>query len=267
MYEILTDRSIVEISGTDSLKFLQNLISVDLNQRDYNYTYMLNNQGRYLFDFFIYKISNNKFLIDINRHYSNEFQAKLMIYKLRANIEIKDLSNIYQIIYSSNETKLDNIISAQDPRYNGLGARSVVMNHNLEQSFSDIYKKDKYHFTLPDGYDDLISEKSIIVEYGANELGAVSYDKGCYIGQELISRTKYQGIIRKKIFKIVANQNLTMIKKHSNIIVDNIKIGAFCSGHQNEGIGLINEEIYCEHMNKSIMIDYVNIELIKPQWR
>ena len=98
MFEVLHDRSVIEISGPDSLKFLQNLITNDLIKNDYCYSYMLSNQGKYLFDFFIYKISEEKLLIDINTNQLSLFKNKLTIYKLRANVIFIDL-DYYKIIY------------------------------------------------------------------------------------------------------------------------------------------------------------------------
>jgi folate-binding protein YgfZ len=199
MHEVLIDRLIIEVSGSDVLKFLQNLTTNDLGLSDYCYTYMLNHQGRYLFDFFVFKESPQKFLIDIHKDHADLFKAKLILYKLRSNIQIVNLDH-YKILYSREKPKCLSINSIIDPRFGKLGFRSIIENINTDNlNFTkDLYLEDKYNYAIPDGYSDLIADRSIPVEYGAEELGAINYNKGCYMGQEVISRIKYQGKIRKK---------------------------------------------------------------------
>ena len=75
-------------------------------------------------------------------------------------------------------------------------------NLNLQDTGkSDLYLEAKYEFGMIDGDTDLKYEKSIPIDFAANELNAISYTKGCYVGQEVISRAKYQGVIRKKIYQ------------------------------------------------------------------
>ncbi|WP_316353410.1 CAF17-like 4Fe-4S cluster assembly/insertion protein YgfZ [Candidatus Trichorickettsia mobilis] len=269
MYEILTNRSVLEIAGIDAGKLLQNLITNDLTANDYCYTYMLNNQGRYLFDFFIIKLSSEKFLIDISQTISAQFIEKLLMYKLRAKVECFDLSDQYSIIYSKNKPEFTTIFSSQDPRYQQLGVRSIVNKavKFVSESQPDLYLNDKYNFAIPDGDIDLIHAKSIPVEYGAEELGAISYDKGCYIGQEVISRTKYQGTIRKKIFKIYAKTDLSDKLKTNEIVGGSKVIGRVCSTYKTQGLALIREENYFACSNELITVDDIEITLSIPEWR
>ncbi|WPY00166.1 Folate-binding protein YgfZ [Candidatus Trichorickettsia mobilis] len=269
MYEILTDRSILEVSGVDASKFLQNLITNDLTVNDYCYTYMLNNQGRYLFDFFIIKLSSEKFLIDISQTISAQFIEKLMMYKLRARVEFFNSSDKYSVIYSKNKPEFTTIFSSHDPRYQQLGIRSIV-NKTVKfvpDAQLDLYLNDKYNFAIPDGDIDLIPGKSIPVEYGAEELGAISYDKGCYIGQEVISRTKYQGTVRKKIFKIQAKTDMNNQLKTNEIVSSSEVIGRVCSTYKTQGLALVREENYFACSNELITVDGIEIKLSIPEWR
>ncbi|WP_375318537.1 YgfZ/GcvT domain-containing protein [Candidatus Tisiphia endosymbiont of Oplodontha viridula] len=212
MYEILTNRAIIEVTGSDAMNFLHNLTTNDIKNSDYCYTYALNNQGRYLFDFFVLKLSATRFFIDININQSDLFKNHLVQYKLRAKIEVNDLTHGYQVIYSKQQLQLN---SYQDPRYNQLGFRSIVNKDDFltTTEIKGLYQHDKYNFAIVDGYDDLIASRSIPIEYGAEELNAISYTKGCYIGQEVISRTKYQGVVRKKIFKLYSPSPSNWLRK------------------------------------------------------
>lgn len=244
MYEILKERAIIEILGNDALNFLQNLTTNDIKKNNYCYSYALSSNGRYLFDFFVFKESDVKFLIDINKHQAELFQKHLVMYKLRAKIEVRDVSHLYKVVYSKEKPQFSYIFYSQDPRFNKLGFRSIInADINGVGENSGIYLGDKYDYAITDGYEDLIYEKSIPIEYGAEELNAVSYTKGCYIGQELISRTKYQGVLRKKIFKLYfEGLDDLSISKNDEIIANNKKIGVVCSYYKNRAIALVREE-------------------------
>lgn len=273
MYEILTNRSVVEISGEDALKFLQNLITNDIKVTDYCYTYMLNNQGRYLFDFFILTISKEQFLIDIHSNQIEIFKSHLLMYKLRAKIEVKDVSDTYRIVYSHHQPDFLYLSARKDPRCNLLGFRSIVRVEVLAKSQEidieekNLYLQDKYKFVIVDGDEDLIYNKSIPVSYGAEELNSISYNKGCYIGQEVISRVKYQGVVRKKIFNLSSDVNLSFLEKNDEITFNDSKIGVVCSSYKKHAIALIREEQYLALPEKIAIAGGVSVFLSIPPWR
>ncbi|MCC8372442.1 MAG: folate-binding protein [Rickettsia endosymbiont of Pseudomimeciton antennatum] len=271
MYEILTNRAIIEVSGDDAMNFLHNLITNDIKNNDYCYSYALNNQGRYLFDFFVLKLSATRFFIDININQSDLFKNHLVQYKLRAKIEVNDLSNAYQVIYSKQQLQFN---SYRDPRYNQLGFRSIVNKDDFLTTTATeyLYQQDKYNFAIVDGHEDLIANRSIPIEYGAEELNAISYTKGCYIGQEVISRTKYQGVVRKKIFKLSVNIDSINtgsldISKNDEVIANNTKIGVVCSSYKNMAIALIREDEYYSLNNTVIAVKNLSVSLCVPPWR
>ncbi|XVN43580.1 MAG: folate-binding protein [Candidatus Rickettsia vulgarisii] len=251
------------------MNFLHNLTTNDIKKFDYCYNYALSSQGRYLFDFFVFKKSDNDFLIDINAQQVDLFKRYLTMYKLRAKVEIVDLSKTYQVAYSKEKLESGVLISAKDPRYHKLGFRSIIGKEtNIQGStMQELYLKDKYNFAIIDGYEDLIYDRSIPVEYGCEELNVVSYSKGCYIGQEVISRTKYQGVIRKKIFKISSKTDIEHIKKNDEINIENKKIGVVCSTYKNMGIGIIRIEEYSSFENAVISINNISVSLSIPPWR
>lgn len=275
MHEILNNRFILSINGSDTVKFLQNLTTNDIINNDYCYTYMLNNQGRYLFDFFIFKISSDEIIIDISSSLLNSFMTKLNMYKLRANVNFIHNNNYKVIYYKSDKDDLNvkdildknHLCKFYDPRFKMLGMRYVV-NHNIasdleETSTKDLYLKDKYEYVIPDGDIDLIKERSIPLEYGAEILNAISYTKGCYIGQELISRTKYQGVIRKQLYQVsINNSSFDKLFYDNDLVINDQKIGTICSYYQNIGIALINTEKYNNYEN----LRSSNILIKKPAW-
>ena len=305
MYEILSNREIIKIIGLDSVMFLQNLVTNDICKSSYCYTYLLNNQGRYLFDFFVYVHKLEEIYLDIDKSNKAALIEHLNFYKFRSKIQIIDCSDEYKIVYSHQKLDIDTLVTSRDPRYSMLGFRSIVSsflslredamgvdeaisgkipeiatlpmvarndgleNHattSLCESGNLIYLEDKYNFAIIDGVEDLITDKSIPNMYGAEELNAISFDKGCYVGQEVISRAKYQGVIRSKIYKITADEDLSSLVKDEEILTDNDKIGVICSSYRNKAIALIREEKYLADNEADITVKGIKINFSLAPW-
>lgn len=269
MIELLENRVIINIHGTDAQKFLQGQTTNDIIKNRYSYNFILNNQGRYLFDFFVFKESNESFYIEIHKNSADLFFKRLSMYKLRSRVEIKDVSDDFYVLYS--KEVVDNaLFSLQDPRNNKLGFRSIIEKgkFNYDKDYSkNLYLKDKYDLAIIDGDIDLIYEKSIPVEYGAEQLNAIDYQKGCYIGQEVISRAKYQGVVRKKIYKLNFDMQLTPIDKGTIVTdLDGNKLGVMCSCYENTAIVQLREEKYLGLEKKVAMIDNQSAKIQPPDW-
>ncbi len=271
MIEILKDRALVNIIGPDSGKFLQGMTTNDVIKKKYSYNYLLTNQGKYLFDFFVYQKDIESYFIDINKTSLDIFLKRLNIYKLRSNVDIKNVSLDYNILYSKVQIESDVEFSLQDTRYKDLGYRSMIKIEklkNLDKIVENIYILDKYKYSIIDGYLDLVYERSIPIEYGAEELNAIDYNKGCYVGQEVISRVKYQGIVRKKIFKLQFGTEFAF-KEHDPKITDlnGDKLGIMCSHYQNQAIGILREEKFLGLKQKVAMIENQLVDIEIPSWR
>ena len=212
MSNILDDRAIIEIAGEDRKKFLQGLITNDVNKASATnliYSAMLNAPGRFLYDFFIFEIGETLFL-DCFAARRDEIFQKLTFYKLRSQVTLKKNDDL---------TILQSFSSGQfaDPRHLELGFRSY------SSATSDI-SENSYHskriaLKIPESEHDLTYEKSFILEFDFDNLNAIDYQKGCYVGQELTARTHYTGQIRKKLFHIKINTTITP-EKNSEITCD-----------------------------------------------
>ena len=248
----LTDRAIIEITGKDRKQFLQGLITNDILQlrpKSMIYAFMLSNKGRFLYDFFILCDENDeKIYLDCIEERADEIIKKLSFYKLRADVAIRRDTEI-QILWSSNalECNKSRVIGAfQDPRHQNMGLR--IYGADIEQNIAQNQDQSLYHLAriknlVPEGEYDLTFDKSLILEFGFDNLNAISYDKGCYVGQELTARTHHLGQIRKRVYlaeisnideifsskeiKKVANQ--TNLLKNSEICYDNKPVGIILS--------------------------------------
>jgi folate-binding protein YgfZ len=233
----LQNRAIIEIAGEDRKKFLQGLITNDVNKSSTEnllYSAMLNASGRFLYDFFIQE-KDEKLLIECEAIRADEIVKKLNFYKLRSQVKISKNENLF--VAQSFEN-----IGFADPRCKNLGQR-IYLQNSAEKNFQ-IEENFKYHAMriankIPEGELDLFYEKSIILEFGFDELNAIDYKKGCYVGQELTARTHYKGEIRKKLFhveihdsfgdeKISKGLEITCGTESAGIILSSVFYGSKC---------------------------------------
>jgi folate-binding protein YgfZ len=240
---ILKDRALLEISGLQRYSFLQSLITNDINKLKTEpliYCALLNPQGRFLYDFFIFEIKDKIFL-DCYKIRVEEIIKKLNFYKLKSDVQIK-LSvefKVAQIINSKiSQIELPQAHIFIDPRNFNMGFR-VFFNHELDLNYliekyqlviatQDSYNLKRIELKIPEGEYDLTYEKSFILEYDFNSLNAIDYKKGCYLGQEVTARTHWRGQIRKKLVNI-SIESLSEIAKGTAIYMNEEEVGIVLS--------------------------------------
>jgi len=260
----LQDRSIIEISGADRKKFLQGLVTNDVNKASANsliYSVMLNAQGRFLYDFFIFEQAD-KLLLDCSAIRRDEIIKKLNFYKLRSQVEIKKNEEI--LIAQSLEN-----IGFNDPRSANLGYRIYKTNAQLEEISGKLLSPDNYHFLriknkIAEGEVDLTFEKSLILEFDFDSINAINYEKGCYIGQELTARTHYLGEIRKKLFHIKITNQKILPQKGEEISCEGKTLGVILSSilFKDEVNALALIRLQDENTNLETKLEAVGIKLI-----
>jgi len=225
----LRDRAIIEITGEDRKKFLQGLITNDIfkaSDQNLIYSAMLSAQGRFLYDFFICEIGE-KLILDCFATRRDEIMQKFDFYKLRSKVTIAKND---ALIVTHNFGK----IGFPDPRNEKLGHRFYQPKSEIKNSPETIYHFARISRKIPESENDLTYDKSFILEFGFDNLNAIDYQKGCYIGQELTARTHYRGEIRKKIFHIKIDG--TIAAKNSEITCEGKSAGIILSSvfHESE---------------------------------
>ena len=246
MYTLLNERKIIRISGEERFKFLQGLITNDVNKLNSDeaiYACMLTPQGKYFADLFL-KNDDDRILMDVPSLRLEEVLKKLNMYKLRSLISFKECAE-YKVV-SFNNVKIDGKLVFIDPRSDKLGLRGFIHEDEFKQITQDLendqngYDLLRINNFIADGEKDLVSGQSFPLEYGLDQLNAIDYKKGCYVGQELVARTHYTGVIRKQIVQVTSADKLP---NHGALIyAGEQKIGMICSSVGNKGLALVRIE-------------------------
>lgn len=238
----LKNRGKIIISGADSRSFLQGLISNDIHLLDRMpmiYSCLLTPQGKFLYDFFI-SVENDALILDCEGGERLQALTKLLsIYKLRANISIEmhDGLEVYAILSTQNDKNIS--IGYPDPRHNKMGCRSYTLPALGNEVPFDVWDEHRIKLCVPDGSRDMIPNQSTLLECGIDKLNGVSYDKGCYMGQELTARTHYRGLIKKHLY-VIQGKNLP---PHGTALeIDGQVVGEMRSACNGYGLALLKDE-------------------------
>ena len=200
-FSTLPGRGRIRINGADRKSFLQGLISNDitlLEQQDCVYACLLTPQGKFLYDFFITESGDALCLDCEGGQRAHDLAALLNMYKLRADIKIETIENtpVYAVFHST-------AYGCPDPRHDATGYRSCTKPDLPEKGF-EAWDTQRIRLTIPDGSRDMIPQKSTLLECGIDKLNGLSWDKGCYIGQELTARMHYRGLSKKHLYTVTA---------------------------------------------------------------
>ena len=225
-------RGVLSLTGEDRAAYLQGLITNDtakLSAERALYAAFLTPQGKYLHDFSIAVLDaagEERYLLDVEAGRRADLLKRLSMYRLRSKVALADISAdwVVAILYGANvldtlglsaepgATKVfGNGIVFTDPRLAALGARAFLpraeaaawlSDAELKQGELDAYDHLRLELGVPEGGRDLIPDKSILLESGFDELNAIDWQKGCYMGQELTARTKYRGLVRKRLLPV-----------------------------------------------------------------
>ena len=228
----------IEISGKDRATFLQGLITNDIRKckdiKNPIYSCLLSPQGKFLADFFIVNL-NSHYLIEINEKFFESFYFKLKIYKLRSEVEFNENKDLKSLIFFTNNinniNNINNNILFTDPRNANLGYKSYINKKSNNLEMISKFKEYTYNFykiilmqnLVPNSTNDLIENKSLLLENNFQNINAIDWEKGCYIGQEITARMKYRALLKKQIYilKIISGN----IHQDDDIVVKNINIG------------------------------------------
>ncbi len=244
----LADRGVVSVSGSDSEKLLQGLVTNDLEgiaEGEARHAGLLSPQGKILFDFFVVR-HRDGYLLDVARAKAQDLVKRLTMYRLRADVAIADVSTAFEVYAvwgdDAAETAGDRGLHFSDPRHPSLGLRllaDVAANQsaqeNLEASHRE-YDAGRVGLSVPEGGQDYDFGDAYPHEADFDLLNGVSFTKGCYVGQEVVARMQNKTIVRKRAVKISADAPLT---SHADVLLGDIPVGRVGTVDGNAAIAML----------------------------
>ena len=285
---ILDDRGILFIDGDDAKDFLQNIITNDINKVSETrscFASLLSPQGKFLFDFIIIKHKKGYF-IDCEKLQIDELFKQLTLYKLRSKVQILNLSNEFVItalsyekfkLIDNSKDELGFTIKYRedpillDPRNKKLGARLVI---NLEKLYlslkklklkslsSEEYYKLSFELGIPQKNTNKLKEKIFGIECNFEELNALDFKKGCYVGQENTARIKLKNKLSKRLLPIqlIEGELKDEIIKYNDYEIGKVIIK---NKYPFASIKYLNENF---NEKNEFNCGNAKIKIIKPSW-
>ena len=214
----LTDRGVVKISGEDARNFLNGLVTTDvtlLRPGLGRFGALLTPQGKIIADFLITEAPSGHgggFLIDVPRPLAKGLADKLGFYKLRAKVAVENISDSVGVLAVwDGEPSMKPDLSFADPRNEKLGWR-ILVPEDLKQKVADLigadlvdeaaYEVHRIAIGVPRGGLDFMYSDAFPHETNMDRLHGVDFDKGCYVGQEVVSRMQHRGTARTRTVRV-----------------------------------------------------------------
>jgi folate-binding protein YgfZ len=205
----LSRRGVVAVGGADAHKFLDDLVTSKIGRAvDAGVAYggLLSPQGKIQVDFIVFA-EDGRFLFDLPRIAVADFIKRLSFYRLRAKVQIADLSAERSVLaaWGGGRPAVDGVVAA-DPRLGELGFRVIVPKGAIMAPDHAIageadYDAHRIRLGVPEGGVDFAFGDAFPHEADMDQLAGVDFDKGCYVGQEVVSRMEHRGTARRRIIR------------------------------------------------------------------
>jgi tRNA-modifying protein YgfZ len=213
---LLPDRGVVKVAGADAVKFLDGLVTADLDKvtaGNARYGALLTPQGKIIADFMIAKANeDDHYFLDCSRALAPTLVQRLNFYKLRAKVIVEDLSETLSVLALWDGTVSNGPgLCYADPRLPALGLRCMLSPHIAEKAVSELgatlvdaadYELHRIALGVPRGGSDFIYNDAFPHEADMDQLGGVDFDKGCFVGQEVVSRMEHRGTARTRVVPV-----------------------------------------------------------------
>jgi folate-binding protein YgfZ len=231
----LPERAVIAVEGDDRVAFLQGLVSNDIETVRFGravWAALLTAQGKWLADFFV-NTHGDALLLDCEATQVPMLIQRLSRYRLRMKASLRAEPTLHVYVAWGGRPDVEGVI-APDPRLPDFAWRILSAKPLLANATPQDWDRYRLAAGLPDGSKDLEADRSVLLEAGFDELAGVSWSKGCYMGQELTARTKYRGLVKRRLVPVAVEGPLP--PPGSPILKDGVEVGTMRSGR--DGIGL-----------------------------
>jgi tRNA-modifying protein YgfZ len=279
---LLPDRGVLKIAGDGARNFLHGLVTADvleLAPGTARFCALLTPQGKIIADFIVTEgptKDGGGFFLDVPRSVNGALVSKLNLYKLRAKVLVEDLSEVLGVLAvwdGGGVPKQD--LAYPDPRLPMLGARAMLPPHlatvvaaELGAEFVDASQYETHRIALgvPQGGVDFSYGDAFPHESDMDQLGGVDFKKGCYIGQEVVSRMEHRGTARTRAVPV--RYDGAAPQAGASVTAGDRQIGTMGSAADGRAVALLRLDRVSDAMSRGeqLSADGVAIHVIKPDW-
>lgn len=271
----LNDRGIVRVTGEDAKKLLDGILTCDLDRvtrEAARFGGLLSPQGKILFDFIISAAADGDgYYLDCPLIVAADFARRLNFYKLRAKVKIENVSDAFAVIAHWGEgLPARSAMSYLDPRLTALGTReikprlAVQVAANAQEDMAR-YNQHRIALGVPDigldfGLGDVFPHEMLM-----DQLAGVDFDKGCYIGQEVVSRMQHRGSARSRVMQVRFSRE-TAPQRGSEITAGGKVLGKMGSSADGLGLALLRLDRASDALAKDepILAEDIGLAIFKP---
>ena len=282
---LLPERGIIKVVGDDARKFLHGLVTTDmlgLAPGTARFGALLTPQGKIIADFFVteaLQADGGGFFLDSPRTLAATLVDKLNLYKLRAKVLVEDLTEILGVLAVWDDQDTTKGCAAKqgltyaDPRLPALGFRVMIPPHRATAAASELgaalvgaedYEAHRIALGVPRGGVDFVYGDAFPHEADMDQLGGVDFAKGCYVGQEVVSRIEHRGIARTRA--VALRYDGAAPASGAPITAGERQVGTMGSAARGRGIALVRLDRVAEAEQTALAAGGIPIRLIKPDW-
>ena len=237
----LDDRAIVTVSGPDAESFLQNIVTADLDALypgEAKPSALLTPQGKILFDFLISRNGPDAFRLECRADIADDFVRRLTLYKLRAKVEIsKQDESLVTLAWGSDSSASETDSNwLRDTRF----PQSAPVQRSYEARKDSAGAKAWHAFRIANGIaesgSDYVLGDAFPHDVLLDQMSGVGFRKGCYVGQEVVSRMQHRGTARRRVL-IVSGEELP--STGTEIVAGGRLIGTLGSSADGNGLAIL----------------------------
>ncbi len=279
---LLPDRGVVKVVGDDARRFLNGLVTNDManvTPGKPRFAALLTPQGKIIVDFIIAEApaeDGGGFFLDCPRALALTLVEKLNFYKLRAKVICEDLSEVLGVMAIWDGTADSEYgLSYPDPRLPVLGSRVILPPHLAAEAAADLsatlvnadtYEVHRIAVAVPRGGLDFVYGDTFPHEANMDQLGGVDFDKGCYVGQEVVSRVEHRARARSRVVPIVYEEFAP--SSGLPVMAGGKQIGTLGSTAKGRGLALLRLDRVEDALTAGMPLEAggIAIRAVKPAW-
>lgn len=279
---LLPDRGVVKISGETARGFLNGLLTCDMSKvavEQARFGALLTPQGKIISDFMVVEASaedGGGFFLDCPRALASTLADKLKFYRLRAKIAVDDLSASLGVLAAwGGSGTTDCGLCYADPRLPDLGLR-VILPAELSADAAaglgaqlvpaDAYDAHRIALAVPRGGADFSYGDAFPHEADMDQLAGIDFDKGCYVGQEVVSRVQHRGSTRTRVMPVTYGELTPMAGLP--VMAGEKEIGMLGSSTKGRGLALLRLDRAADAQahGTALTAGGITVEPVKPAW-